>query len=297
MGGAARHQGDGPATGTLYVVATPIGNPRDMTYRAIEVLSSVAIVAAEDTRDLAPLLSTYGVKARTVSYHDFNERERARHLLERLLAGDDVALVSDAGTPLVNDPGFRLVQGAIEAGVPVSSVPGPCAAVSALVTSGLALERFLFAGYPPRRQSKRRAFFEELATERATLVIYEAPHRLVDSLQDALDVLGDRDACLARNLTKPHERYQRGSLTALLGQLRGEGEIRGEITVILAGRGCESSQGDEEAARSMASGLARGDVPARTAVAELQRAFGLRRKAAYALLLDARRAAMDGAGP
>lgn len=287
-----RHSGAGPSPGTLYLVATPIGDLRDVTYRAVDVLSRVAVIACEDTRDVKALLAAHGIRARTLSYHDHNERSRSPVLVERLLAGEDVALVSDAGTPLINDPGYRLVRAAIAASIPVTGVPGPCAAVTALAASGLPPDRFLYAGYPPRTSAKRRSFYEELARERATLVVYEAPHRLVESLRDALAVLGDRDACLARNLTKPHERYQRGRLGDLVRQLEGEGDVRGEVTVVIAGRVEDAgAAGDRDDARAAAAALLAEGMAPRAIVDELQRVFQLRRRAAYALLIEAQRGA------
>ena len=284
--------------GTLYLVAMPLGNVRDVTYRAVDVLSSVELIAAEDTRDVAPLFAAYGITARTVSYHDHNERSRSLVLLEALIAGKDVALIADAGTPLINDPGYRLVRAAIDAGISVTSVPGPCAAVTALAASGLPADRFLYAGYPPRTSAKRRAFFRELAQERATLVLYEAPHRLVESLRDALEVLGDRDACIARSLTKPHEQYQRGVISAIIGQLEREGDVRGEVTAVIAGRvrntGPEADRAD---ARTAVVALLADGIATRSIVHVLQRIFKMRRRDAYALLLDAQRCVTAGEEP
>ena len=197
-------------SGTLYLVAVPIGDLDDLGRRAAEILRSVAVVAAEDTRHFATLARHHGIEARAVSYHDHNEEVRGRELLERLRGGADVALVSDAGTPLVSDPGYRLVRAAIEAGVAVSVVPGPSALTAALAGSGLAPHPFRFLGFLPRTGAARRATLEALTGDDATLVAFEAPHRLPEALRDALAVLGDRQACLARNLTKPHERWQRG---------------------------------------------------------------------------------------
>src|SRR5918992_1232222 len=199
-------------SGTLSVVALPIGNLADMTYRAVEVLRSVDMIAAEDTRHLGKLRRAYDITTPALSYHDFNEQSRAQQLLDLLQEGKNVALVSDAGTPLVSDPGYRVVRAAIEAGVMVSSVPGACAAVTALVASGLPPTQFRFVGFPPRTTARRRSFFADLAADPATLVLYEAPHRLVACLTDAQAALGDREACVARNVTKSTESYARGSL-------------------------------------------------------------------------------------
>src|SRR5688572_20108366 len=220
-------------SGTLFVVAVPIGNLGDLTLRARDTLRDVAVVAAEDTRHFATLARHHGIATRTLSYHDHNEDARTRELLERLRAGDDVALVSDAGTPLVSDPGYRLVRAAIEAGVGVTSLPGASAVTTALGASGLPPHPFRFVGFLPRTAAARRATFDDLASDGATIVAFEAPRRLTDALGDALAALGDRPACLARNLTKPHERYQRGRLSELIAMLEREEEVRGEVTLVI----------------------------------------------------------------
>lgn len=273
-------------TGTLHLVPVPIGNPADLTLRALETLRSVAVVAAEDSRHFATLARQHGIDTRTVSYHDHNEESRARELVERLRNGDDVALVSDAGTPLVSDPGYRLVRAAIEAGIPVTSLPGPSAVTTALAASGLPPHPFRFMGFLPRAAAARRAAFAAVAGDQATIVLFEAPHRLAAALRDALDVLGDRSACLARNLTKPHERYQRGSLTELVAALVSEGDVRGECTVVLGGAGdARDATADAEADARL---LLRGGSPARAVQELLVARHGLARREAYALVLRLR---------
>lgn len=273
-------------SGTLHVVAVPIGNPDDLSLRAREVLGSVAIVAAEDTRHFATLARHHGIAARAVSYHDHNEEPRARELLDRLNAGDDVALVSDAGTPLVSDPGYRLVRAAIEAGVRVTSVPGPSAVATALAASGQPPHPFRFLGFLPRASAARRSSFEARRNDDATLVAFESPRRLLDALRDALDVLGDRPACLARNLTKPHERYQRGTLSALVAEVEAEGDVRGEVTLVIGGASrVEAAQADAvEDARLLLAGGA----PARAVHDLLVSRHGLSKRDAYALVLRER---------
>jgi 16S rRNA (cytidine1402-2'-O)-methyltransferase len=275
--------------GTLHIVAVPIGNIRDITYRAVETLRSVALIAAEDTRDFRALQRAYDIATPVVSYHDFNEETRSRQLLERLLAGESVALVSDAGTPLVNDPGYRIVAAAVAAGVPVTSLPGPCAAIVALAASGLPVSSFLFLGFPPRTGSKRRAFFSRVSREQATLIFYEAPHRLVAALTDLRETLGDRQMCLARNLTKPHERYQRGIVSAVLAELANEGTVRGEATVIVAGAGedAEPNEPDTPAGEGIAEML-RAGIDSKTILERVMREQGLKRREAYDLILRAR---------
>ena len=273
-------------TGTLFVVAIPIGNPDDLTPRAAERLRSVAVVAAEDTRHFATLARHHGMDVRVVSYHDHNEGARTRQLVGRLMAGDDVALVSDAGTPLVSDPGYRLVRAAIDAGIPITSLPGASAVTTALAASGLPPHPFRFVGFLPRAAAARRAALEGVAGDDATLVAFEAPRRLADALRDARHVLGDRLACLARNLTKPHERYQRGSLSELIAELDAEGDVRGETTLIIAGAtGRTPALADAEADARL---LLDGGAPARAVQDLLVSRHGMSKRDAYALVLRVR---------
>lgn len=273
-------------SGTLYLVAVPIGNPADLSFRARNTLRDVAVVAAEDTRHFATLARRHDIRTRAVSYHDHNEESRTRELLARLRAGDDVALVTDAGTPLVSDPGYRLVRAAIEAGVPVSSVPGASAVTTALAASGLPPHPFRFLGFLPRTAAARRAMLERLAHDDATLVAFEAPRRLVDALRDALAILGDRPACVARNLTKPHERYQRGPLSELVSELAGEGEVRGECTLLIGG--AAGRPGQTDSAEADAAVLLRAGAPGRAVQELLVARHGMAKRAAYALVLRLR---------
>lgn len=273
-------------SGTLYVVAVPIGDPDDLTLRALATLKSVAVVAAEDTRHFATLARHHGITTRALSYHDHNEETRTRELIERLRAGEDVALVSDAGTPLVSDPGYRLVRAAIDAGIGLTSLPGPSAVTTALAASGLAPQPFRFIGFLPRTAAARRSALEALAHDDATLVAFEAPRRLADALRDALAVLGDRPACLARNLTKPHERYQRGTLSALVSELEAEGEVRGECTLLIGG--AEDRAVATAEAEADARLLLDGGAPARAVQELLMARHGLSKRNAYALLLRLR---------
>ena len=273
-------------SGTLYVVAVPIGNPEDLSPRAREALANAAIVAAEDTRHFATLAQHHGIETRAVSYHDHNEEARTRELLNRLTEGEDVALVSDAGTPLVSDPGYRLVRAAIDAGVRVTSVPGPSAVTTALAASGLPPHPFRFIGFLPRSGAARRSAFEGLSRDPATLIAFEAPRRLIDALRDALATLGDRPACLARNMTKPHERYQRGPLSQLVGELEVEGEVRGECTLIVGG--AERRIGPSEEAEADARLLLAGGAANRAVQDLLVVRHGLSKRDAYALVLRVR---------
>lgn len=273
-------------SGTLFLVAVPIGNPGDLTLRARDTLREVAVVAAEDTRHFATLARQHAIRTRALSYHDHNEEARTRELLARLGAGDDVALVSDAGTPLISDPGYRLVRAAIEAGIAVTSLPGASAVTTALAASGLPPQPFRFLGFLPRTAAARRATFEAAASDEATLIAFEAPRRLTDALRDALDVLGDRQACVARSLTKPHESYQRGPLSTLIEALGGEGEVRGECTLLIGGASGRSDAGDE--AEADARLLLDGGAPARAIQDLLVARHGMGRREAYALVLRLR---------
>ena len=218
--------------GRLLVVSTPIGNLGDLSPRAREALASAELVACEDTRHTGLLLSRLGVKARLVSYHEHNERARLPALLGALADGKTVALVSDAGTPLVSDPGFVLVRAAVEQGAAVEAIPGPSALLAALVVSGLPPLPFTFAGFPPQKLGKRRTFFARLAALEHTVVFYESPHRLGASLADAAAAFGDRRAIVARELTKLHEEVQRGTLAELAAVFADE-KPRGEIVVVV----------------------------------------------------------------
>ncbi|HEV7745861.1 MAG TPA: 16S rRNA (cytidine(1402)-2'-O)-methyltransferase [Pyrinomonadaceae bacterium] len=219
--------------GTLYLIATPIGNLEDITHRAVRLLGEVNVIACEDTRHTKKLLNHYGIKTKTISYHDHNERERALELVELLKSGADVAVVSDAGTPGISDPGFRLARIAIDNDVPVVPVPGASALVSALVASGLPTDEFFFGGFLPARSGARRARLAELRLMPATLIFYEGPHRIAATLKDAREVLGERQAVVARELTKMHEELARGSLSELAARFSSAETARGEMVLII----------------------------------------------------------------
>jgi 16S rRNA (cytidine1402-2'-O)-methyltransferase len=220
--------------GTLHVVATPLGNLDDLSPRAQATLARSTLIACEDTRRTAKLLARYGLEIPMVAVHKFNERERLDDVLAVLARGDDVALVSDGGTPAISDPGALLVAAAHEAGIPVSPVPGPSAVVAILSASGLPADRFVFEGFLPAREGERRNRLRRLATEERTVVVYEAPHRVQAALSDIAEVLGSRTIVLGRELTKVHETILRGSARNVLAAL-GDGEIKGEIAIAIAG--------------------------------------------------------------
>src|SRR5882672_1134959 len=219
--------------GTLYLVSTPIGNLEDITHRALRVLGEVDIIACEDTRHTKKLLNHYGISTRTVSYHEHNERERAVELLKQLNSGADVAIVSDAGTPGISDPGFRLARLAIENEVRVVPVPGASALIAALVASGLPTDEFFFGGFLPARSGARRARLNELRSTPATLIFYEGPHRIAATLKDAREILGEREAVVARELTKMHEEIVRGRLSELAARFSSAESARGEMVLLI----------------------------------------------------------------
>jgi 16S rRNA (cytidine1402-2'-O)-methyltransferase len=272
----------GGAAGTLYVVATPIGNLQDITLRALEVLKAVDLVAAEDTRKTARLMAHFGLSAPLVSYHEYNEAARTPHLLRRLQRGDSIALVSNAGTPGVSDPGYRLVSAAADAGLQVVPVPGVTAAAAALSVSGLATDAFVFAGFLPKKTGRRLQQIKALASEARTVILYESPQRIVALLEDLLAALGDRRAVLAREMTKLHEEFIRGRLSEVLAVLKGRKEVKGECTLLVAGRtDAEPSSWDaarEDLRRALKS-RSRGLSELAREVAHLH---GLPRQAAYA---------------
>ena len=219
--------------GTLYIVATPIGNLEDITQRALRILREVDLIACEDTRHTRKLLNHFGINTKAISYHEHNERERAEELCDLLSAGKNIALVSDAGTPLVSDPGFRVVSLAVARGFQVVPIPGVSAFVAALTGAGLPSDQIFFAGFLPSRANARRETLAELRKIRATLVFYEAPHRIDATLRDAVDLLGDRDAVIARELTKMHEEFHRGKLSELADRFKTPGHMRGEMVLLI----------------------------------------------------------------
>lgn len=272
--------------GTLYVVATPIGHLGDVSARAREVLGAVAVVAAEDTRHSGRLLQALGLSRPMLSLHEHNERERTAAVIARLQAGEDVALVSDAGTPLVSDPGFALVRAAIEAGLRVVPVPGPCAAIAALSVAGLPTDRFCFEGFLPARPAARRARLQELAGESRTLVFYEAPQRLRAALEDAAAAVGARRrAVVARELTKLHESTYHGSLAELASRAGEDMDMsRGEIVLLVAG--AEARAAEEAADLDRTLRVLLESMPASRAAAVAARLLGARRNDCYRRALE-----------
>jgi 16S rRNA (cytidine1402-2'-O)-methyltransferase len=278
--------------GTLYLVATPIGNLEDVTRRALRVLGEADVVACEDTRRTRSLLEHFGIRARTLSYHEHNERERAVELAQLIEEGQTVALVSDAGTPGVNDPGYRLVRACVERNLSVVPVPGPTAFVAALTASGLPTDEFYFGGFLPARTHARREKLAAVKALRATLVFYETPHRLAHALADALEILGEREAAVARELTKVHEEVVRGRLSELSARFAPEGAARGEMVLVIDRdvideEGVEGTQTTASVADLVAA-FEREGLDQRAALKRAARELGLTRDEAYRRLTSER---------
>lgn len=269
----------------LYLVSTPIGNLEDITLRALSALKSVDLIACEDTRHTRRLLDHFGIRKPTVSYHEHNEQARTEELVQLLVEGKSVAIVSDAGTPGISDPAYRIVLSAIERGITVVPIPGAVAAIAGLVASGLPTDSFLFVGFLPSKKMARRVRLEELKNERATLVLYEAPHRIRETLADAMEVLGDRQATLARELTKLHEQFLRGKLSELMAHFA-EQQPRGEMTLVIAGNAkdnlatVETGSISDQVERLILGGLSRND-----AIKQAAKSRGLSKREAYQLML------------
>lgn len=221
--------------GNLYLVATPIGNLNDMTFRAVEVLRNVSLIAAEDTRNSIKLLNHFEIKTAMTSYHEFNKYDKADYLIGKLNSGEDVAVITDAGTPGISDPGEVLVEKCYEAGITVVPVPGACAAVNALIASGQPTRRFLFEAFLPTDKKERREILESLRNETRTIIIYEAPHRLVKTLEELQEYLGDRELTLCKELTKKHESFVKTTLSEAVN-LFVENEPRGEFVLVIKGK-------------------------------------------------------------
>ncbi len=284
--------------GCLYLVGTPIGNLEDITLRALRILRESDQIAAEDTRHTQKLLNHYEISRPLVSYHEHNEMTRAPELLIALEQGAKIALVSDAGMPLVSDPGYRLVTLCLRHQIPVVPVPGPSALLAALSASGLPNEEFLFVGFLPARTGERQRALERLRIEDRTIIVYEAPHRLEESVADALEILGDRPACVAREVTKLHEEFRRGKLSALLASLQ-ERPARGEITLLIGpadpaepGAHVDSAQSLSERVEEL---IRQAKLDRKEALKLAAKERGITRRAAYDQLLQQKIA--DGQKP
>ena len=270
--------------GFLYIVPTPIGNLEDITLRALRVLKEVDLIAAEDTRHTRHLLSHYGITTALISYHEHNERAKAHSLVEWIKNGADVALVSDAGTPAISDPGFRLVVEAIAAGIQVIPLPGASAVATVLSASGLPTDRFLFAGFLPEKKTERTAKLQALREVSATMIFYEAPHRLRESLSAMQQILGDRQIVVAREVSKVHEEFLRGTVSEVIGRLV-DREVKGEITIVIHG-----STGEAQVSQPQLSAEIGRLISAGTGVKEIAELLGdrhgLAKREVYRLVLE-----------
>ena len=271
-------------TAGLYVVATPIGNAADITLRALDTLKRADAIACEDTRVTSKLMGIHGVATPLVSYHEHNAAKMRPVLIGRMQAGETIALVSDAGTPLVSDPGYKLVRACVEEGVPVTALPGPSAVLTGLVLSGLPSDRFLFAGFLPNKSAARRTALGELATVPATLVFYESPQRLADSLADMAAVLGPREAAMARELTKLYEEVRRGPLPDLAAHYEQAGPPKGEVVIVVAPPGAEAEAQAVDVDAALRQALGRLSV--RDAAAEVALMTGRPKREMYARALE-----------
>ncbi len=273
--------------GKLYVVGTPIGNLEDITLRAIRILKEADLIACEDTRRTQKLLNAYRIQTPTVSYHEHNEMTRAPELVIQMEEGTSIALVADAGMPVVSDPGFRLVHLAVRHGIPVIPVPGASAFVAALAASGLPVDKFRFLGFLPSRKGERRRALEELKEATRTLIFYEAPHRLLEMLKDAREVLGDRDIVIAREVTKVHEQFVRGTIGSALEQLKRR-PAKGEITLLIGPHSASEAGAAVPPGASIISDIqavmAASKVDERAALKIVARNRGVSKSEAYRLL-------------
>jgi 16S rRNA (cytidine1402-2'-O)-methyltransferase len=274
--------------GKLYIVATPIGNLADISLRALETLRSVDLIAAEDTRHTRKLLSYYDIHKPLISYHEHNARERGGELLEKMAAGRSIAVVTDAGTPSISDPGMLLIQAALQRGIEPVCIPGATALISALIASGLPSHPFAFLGFPPARGSERQRFFTQYAGQSMTLILYESPKRLIKTLADILETWGDRRVVVAREITKLHEEFFRGLVSE--ARVRFSGEVRGEVTLVVEGAGEEllketgSSNWENELRSLLEQGLS-----SKEAAGAVSIRFGLSRRVVYQAALGMRK--------
>lgn len=277
--------------GQLYLCATPIGNLEDMTYRVVRILNEVDLIAAEDTRNTIKLLNHFQIKTKMTSYHEFNKIEKAQYLVGRILQGENIALVTDAGTPGISDPGEEIVRQCYEAGICVTSLPGACAAVTALSMSGLSTRRFVFEAFLPSDKKERKQILESLINETRTIILYEAPHRLVKTLEELLGTLGDRDMTLCKELTKKHERVYRMTLAEAVSYFKEEAP-RGEFVLLIEGKSMAKIEEDRQkqweelsVAEHMEVYLTRG-MSKKEAMKEVAKDRGISKRDVYKQLLD-----------
>jgi len=273
--------GSNAGPGTLYVVATPIGNRDDITLRALSVLKNADLIAAEDTRHTGKLLSLHDIKGCLISYHEYNERVKTPGLVDRLKNGSSVALVSNAGTPVVSDPGYRLIKEAIAAGINIVPVPGVSAAIAALSVSGLATDSFIFIGFCPKKKEKRLDLLKDLKKEKRTIIFYESPRRILRLVEEIISVTGERHSVLSREITKVHEEFIRGTLSEILTVLKERPEIKGECTLIVSGCEEKENSSQETVTKELKENICSNKKPLSVIAKETAKKFGLSRKAVY----------------
>jgi len=283
--GAHRFEAEPLAPG-LYVVATPIGNLGDMTIRALATLAAAETVLCEDTRTSAKLMERFAIKAKLWSYHEHNAQKVRPEILARLQQGATIALISDAGMPLISDPGYRLVKEAVELGIPVTACPGPSAVLTGLALSGLPTDRFLFAGFVPQKQGERKKLFAEFAKLKATLIFFESPHRIIETLHDLATALPGRHIAVTRELTKLHEEVLRGAAAEIATQLEARPSVKGEITLLVGPPEGEEEVSETELENAITNALA--EMPASKAASELAKRFNLNRSDVYQRILSRR---------
>ncbi len=277
------------APGTLYVTATPIGNLNDITLRAIKILKSVDVIAAEDTRQTGILLKAHSIDTRLISYHEHNEKQRAPQLVEKMQGGASVALVSDAGTPTISDPGYRLVCAAVAGNISVVPLPGVSAATAALSASGLPTDSFSFIGFPEKRAGKRLKQLTALAARRETLIFYESPRRISALLGDIQQCMGDRSVVVAREMTKKFEEFIRGPVSQVITELEARTGVKGECTVLVSGNPGEELADPEKIRTEITRLLASEDAGTAEVSKQIARTFKIPKKEAYALVLEAKK--------
>lgn len=267
--------------GTLFVVSTPIGNLEDITLRALNTLKRVDLIAAEDTRHTRQLLTAHGITNTLISYHEHNEQKRTPELIDRLIRGERIALVTNAGTPLVSDPGYRLILAAVTENIQVTPIPGACAAVTALSASGLPTDQFTFVGFPHRKKARRMEQLRELAPLSHVLVFYQAPRRLIPFLEELAATLGNRHAVVAREMTKVHEEFLRGKLSEIVATLKQRDMVKGECTVAVSGAAPQSETLEEGLDAALEEALKRAEGSLSATAKDLARQFGIPRKSVY----------------
>jgi len=273
-------------SGLLYIVATPIGNLADITLRALDVLKTVELIAAEDTRHTRKLLSHYGISAKLTSCNEHNERTRAEELVRRLSSGASVALLSDAGTPTVSDPGYRLLQAAIAANIRIVPIPGPSAAMTALSAAGLPSDSFLFVGFLPPKSAKRQARLKQLANAAATVIFYESPNRIIALLQEIAELLGNRPVVVAREMTKRYEEFIRGRVEDVFIDLKARSDIKGEITLLVSGRESATEDFTEAVKEEIDAALRNGSTGTAKLSRDLAGRYGMPKNQVYEMILQ-----------